>query len=451
MSKEIFYTFSTPTGSFFTVTTADTAAEVSGAGIGYAITGISGTFNGQIISGLVGTGGAEQTDSFGLPFNNTIFTTALQGFQGSTDGIDNSGIEFTTQNGTTYDIFTSGGAFGYAEGASATVPVPAPTTDESVIVCFAPGTLIRTVLGDVAVEDLVVGDLAVTASGKHRPVRWIGQRAIRCDRHPSPRKVWPYRVAAGALGADVPTRDLWLSPEHALCLDGLLFPVRTLAHRGAIEQVERRDVTYWHVELDSHDILIANGAAAESYLDIGNRHFFAEAGVVALHPDFEPSARTGSCLPYVESGAALSGIRARLFGASPPAAFSGLHLLADGVVLQPHRSGNDATFIVPADAANVRLCSPTIEAAGDVRTLGVLISAVTIDAGAGPRAVPLDDSALSAGFHDVESEGGATWRWTDGDAHLAAKLWRGATGGVLLRLTGLFEPTGAARSEALAA
>ena len=78
--------------------------------------------------------------------------------------------------------------------------------------CFATGTLIRTDRGDVEVERLAVGDLVVTASGAHRPIRWLGHRTIGCRSHPSAADILPIRIAAHAFGSNCPIRDLFVSP-----------------------------------------------------------------------------------------------------------------------------------------------------------------------------------------------------------------------------------------------
>ena len=335
------------------------------------------------------------------------------------------------------------------------------------IVCFCTGTLIRTardgVEADVAVEALRVGDMVVTASGAHRPIRWIGHCRTRCDRHPEPRKVWPVRVAADTFGTGLPYAELWLSPGHALCLDNRLVPVRGLLDGGRVAQVEQAEVTYWHVELDDHDVLIANGMPAESYLDTGNRRGFSNAheavdgAATLLHfsEDAAPSYDgTGYCLPLVESGARLSAIRARHGlgrAARPdaslldPAVAARVHLVADGVVVAPAlANAAELRFLVPAGASELRLVTPSFAAkAPDVRRLGVIVSSLAVSDGAGWQEIALDDAGLFAGFHDVERDSGRTWRWTSGEAHLAASLWarQGSAmgqGGVVLRLTGRF-------------
>ncbi len=132
--------------------------------------------------------------------------------------------------------------------------------------------------GPVAVEDLQIGDHVLTASGQSRPVRWIGRRQLDLTRHTDPRKVQPIRIMEGALASGLPRRDLLVSPDHAMLLDGLLIPARLLLNGASVRREERwRSVTYYHVELDSRDVLLAEGAAAESYLDTGNHSTFENA------------------------------------------------------------------------------------------------------------------------------------------------------------------------------
>ena len=319
-------------------------------------------------------------------------------------------------------------------------------------VCFVTGTRIRTERGEVAVEHLAVGDRALTASGEARAIRWIGHRLTDCDAHPEPRKAWPVRVAAGTFGAGLPYADLWLSPAHALCLDGSLVPVRGLIDGDRIAQVERAEVTYWHVELDDHDVLLANGLPAESYLDTGNRVGFDNAGSSLLPFDEDPAPGydgAGHCLPLVESGPRLSALRAR-FGLGRPvdgaavAVASAVHLVADGAVLAPClASANELRFLVPAGVADLRLVSPSFSAGGgDVRRLGVIIGALALSDGSGWQEVPLDAPALYAGFHALEGNADGAWRWTDGAGHLAPALLPAPAGPVLLRLRGVFAGLG---------
>ena len=185
------------------------------------------------------------------------------------------------------------------------------------VVCFASGTQIRTARGDVPVEGLVIGDLVVTASGATRPIQWLGSRTLDCRHHPRPADVMPVRIAAGTFGEGRPTRDLWMSPGHSVCLDILgeaLIPAIALVDGTAIAQVEVDEVTYWHVELDCHDVILADGLPAESYLEMGNRTFFAAGDVVALHasPDARVVTHADFCRPFVSGGPLLEAVKARL-------------------------------------------------------------------------------------------------------------------------------------------
>ena len=187
-------------------------------------------------------------------------------------------------------------------------------------VCFTTGTQIRTERGEVSVEDLRVGDFAVTASGALRPITWIGHREITAEAGSLPFHQQPVHVRAGAFGHGLPARDLFLSPGHPVLVGadadnegGVLVPVMCLINGTSITREPRATVTYWHVELDAHDILLAEGLPAESYIDGGDRAFFAEASDHALHnPDFVPAGWNGRCRPVAVEGSVVETERLRL-------------------------------------------------------------------------------------------------------------------------------------------
>jgi hypothetical protein len=118
-------------------------------------------------------------------------------------------------------------------------------------------------------------------------------------------------VAAGAFGTGRPHRDLWLSPDHAVHVLGVLIPIKYLINGGSIARVAVDEVEYYHLALPGHDVLLAEGLAVESWLDSGGRANFANAGpAVALHPDF--AARVWEyegCLPLIISGSKLEAAR----------------------------------------------------------------------------------------------------------------------------------------------
>ncbi len=190
--------------------------------------------------------------------------------------------------------------------------------------CFTTGTRIRLLRDnaaiDVAVEDLRVGDMAVTASGTHRPVTWIGRRSLGSAARLMPADQAPVRVRAGAFGPGLPARDLLLSPGHPVLVGaeadgtgGVLVPVMCLLNGTSIAREAVAAVTYWHVELDQHDILLAEGLPAESFLDFGCRPFFEEGSTHALHhPDFVPPGLAGRCRPVATDGPCVEAERRRL-------------------------------------------------------------------------------------------------------------------------------------------
>ncbi len=194
--------------------------------------------------------------------------------------------------------------------------------------CFVAGTRISTDRGEVAVEDLRIGDRVQAVAqrplpgpaphrgrglgrGPAQPVIWIGHRTVDCARHPQPRKVWPVRIAAGAFGPNRPTRNLFLSPDHALYTDDVLIPVKHLINGTTIVQTPVDTVTYFHVELPEHAVLLADNLPAESYLDAGDRANFANAlGPIALYPDFASRVwDAAGCAPLVVTGGKLDAIR----------------------------------------------------------------------------------------------------------------------------------------------
>jgi hypothetical protein len=155
--------------------------------------------------------------------------------------------------------------------------------------------------------------LVVTAAGDTRSIVWPGSRRLDCTRHRDPAAVWPVRIRAGALAPDLPARDLWVSPGHSLFLDGSLFQAVTLINGATIERVEQRRVEYWHVELDRHDLVLAEGAPAESYLNTGNRTSFVNGGeFVDAHPNFKAKHWSDTCAPLIFEGPALEQVRAAL-------------------------------------------------------------------------------------------------------------------------------------------
>lgn len=143
--------------------------------------------------------------------------------------------------------------------------------------CFHRGTLIRTPEGEVAVEDLTIGALVETLNGP-MPVKWIGRQSFRKSSASWHWSVAPVRVARFALSDEYPRRDLYLSPRHSLLMDGFLIPVEWLVNGKSIVQATSDDcdvVDYFHIELETHEVVFAEGAPAETLLVTTGREQFA--------------------------------------------------------------------------------------------------------------------------------------------------------------------------------
>jgi hypothetical protein len=144
--------------------------------------------------------------------------------------------------------------------------------------CFLGGTLIATPDGPRAVETLAPGDLVLLADGRRAPVRWLGVQTI-VKVFVDPLRSFPVRIAAGALDEGMPVRDLFVSPDHALFLDGALVQAGALVNDSTITRLAEVPVSfrYFHIELDEHALLLAEGVPAESFLDTATRRRFDNA------------------------------------------------------------------------------------------------------------------------------------------------------------------------------
>ena len=191
--------------------------------------------------------------------------------------------------------------------------------------CFLAGTAIMTPAGPVAVERLRAGDAVMARHAGVAPIVWIGRRRLMPGRHARPEAVWPFRILRDAVAPGVPARDLLLSPDHAVCLGGVLIPVKYLANERTVFQDRGFDhVEYWHVELARHDVLLAEALPVESYLDTGNRAAFENAAPhFVLHPEFARRTwQRDACLPLWGEGGPVEPVRAHL--AARAAALLGL-------------------------------------------------------------------------------------------------------------------------------
>jgi hypothetical protein len=305
--------------------------------------------------------------------------------------------------------------------------------------CYCEGTRIVTEHGFVPVEELAIGDRVRTRDGRCQPIVWIGRRHIDCRNHREPGLVWPVRILAGAVSDGVPRRDLFLSPDHGILADDVLIPVKHLINGATIVQIPLEEVIYYHIELTRHDVLLAEDLPAESYLDTGNRHLFANGGdAISLYPEFV----SPKCWPYnaaaplVTDEAGVKPVWDRLAARSralglpvPDATFTddpALRLQIAGRVIRPMQvQGDRYTFCLPHHRGSARLLSRAGRPsdmrpwADDRRWLGVYVGRIIAHDHAGPVDVPLDHPLLCDGWWAVERAGPLVRRWTNGGALLA--------------------------------
>ncbi|WP_245308791.1 Hint domain-containing protein [Aurantimonas sp. 22II-16-19i] len=226
------------------------------------------------------------------------------------------GATFFASNANGIVVSVGGGYFLYSYNTYNYYEVINASSGQNfAIQCFTSGVRIETPGGPVGIEALCLGDMVLTASGGERPVTWIGKRTIECSGERSGSA--PVQVRADAFGAGVPERDVRLSPGHPVLVkqDGreVLVPIMNLINGTTIERTEMPSVTYWHIELDQHDILLADGLPAESFFDMGSRGWFDnDLDDVLANPDLVPAGQHGRCRDVAIDGPLVEAERKRL-------------------------------------------------------------------------------------------------------------------------------------------
>lgn len=182
--------------------------------------------------------------------------------------------------------------FGFTSTKATTAAFTSSFTITDAIECFLPGTLIRTPQGDAAVETLRIGDRVTTHDGRVETIRWIGRHTVSTV-FGDELTTLPIRIRASALADQVPSRDLLVSPGHAILVDGVLAQAAALINDLSIYR--ERDVpgilTYYHIELASHALIMAENTPAETFVDNVERARFDNYDeYLALYPGAAPIA-----------------------------------------------------------------------------------------------------------------------------------------------------------------
>ena len=161
-----------------------------------------------------------------------------------------------------------------------------------VVNCFLTGTRIAMPDGERVVEELQIGDLIQTLAGDVIAVKWVGRQTFRNTiiNLPLCSDRAPVCVSKGALGNGLPKGDLYVTADHGLMIEDLLVNAGAFVNGTTIRRMGIADMpaefTVFHIETSGHEVILANGAPTESFIDyIGRKSFDNYADYVALYGD----------------------------------------------------------------------------------------------------------------------------------------------------------------------
>jgi hypothetical protein len=260
--------------------------------------------------------------------------------------------------------------------------------------CFSRGTRLLTPEGYRPVECLLPGDPVITLDGRPRAIKWLGHRTMDLFGDTPDH---PIAFAPGSISPGIPARPVRLSPLHAVFIDGVLIPALHLVNGATITWRKAGPVTYFHIELERHDIVFADAMPVETFLENGNRgHLYEERGSRAHC--------TTPCAPLITTGPKLAKIRRRLHHMALAAGYTltydaALRGIAAQTSLLPKMSRRHrhrfARFTLPKCAEKLALAARAAAPADtdpdseDRRTLGICLAAppagATLGAGWLPR------------------------------------------------------------------
>ena len=324
------------------------------------------------------------------------------------------------------------------------------------VACYLKGTHIATPDGEVKVEDIKAGDSVLTATGGVATVKWLGFRKFNRLRIPESHilRASPIRICKGAFSENVPHRDLTVSPGHRFNFDGALVPALSLINGLTITQdFDIQELEYYHVELEKFDMLLAEGAAAESYLEVGsNRNSFQNARTVTARPAFGPAPRTVMLTEYVQkiTPEIIEPIRRGLFkragiltGACRTAD-TDLRIEINGQLIRPQtpcKRRGLYRFEMPLDLrGDIRILSnaaavreTSLIDRTDARIIGVGLSDAVLITNDQRCTIDLNCSTLS-GFNEAQVMNDVPMRWTTGEAVIPARILPESNTSVVLEL-----------------
>ncbi|AOW47870.1 hypothetical protein A4S02_10000 [Acetobacter ascendens] len=400
---------------------------------GLTITGLNTSTDTNVTTTINGWTKDSQIDLQYVTFDNAKWVYS-----------DKNTVAITTKDATTGDTYT--------------VTLNIPNVEETgfnlvndnqggitIVTCFLADSMICTPNGDVAVEDIQIGDQVVTFDWKNnkeitRPVVWVGKaHAMVRAGLPDDEAGYPVRILKDAIADGVPYKDMLITAEHCLFFDGKFVPVRMLVNGVSIFYDKSfLSYDYYHVETAQHSVITADGMLTESYLDTGNRRAFRQEGKVATLrgavQSWVEDAGAPLCVDraFVEplfhklearensvTGCQISADQAVMV------TDSNLHLVTQaGAVIRPVRQdGQRYSFMLPANTQSVRIVSRTSRPADvigpfvdDRRQMGVAVADVHFITAKHLHAITAHLQAEKPeGWHDTDWTDCA---WTNGNAVL---------------------------------
>jgi hypothetical protein len=258
------------------VTVTGVAAQSSDSGASSTTTDASGNPGAAFVVSTPDTTVApgDQISSISTNFTyiGTVFddSQAVIGALVSDSSAPNTFYLFASDS---YGPVTASGPFTVNAGA---IPQNADFNfGEEQAVCFLAGTAIATPSGSAAIETLRAGDLVTLADGGQAPIIWLGRQTVS-TKFFNPLRSAPIRITAGALGENLPARDLMVSPDHALLVDGILVHAGALVNGLSITRAQDVPASfiYYHVEVANHALILAENVAAETFIDNVDRLAF---------------------------------------------------------------------------------------------------------------------------------------------------------------------------------
>lgn len=391
------------------------------------------------ISGFGNTGSTIEIPGSGKVTNSTYDSTS-------------NTTSITTDTGVTVEVsgdYTISNNSLYQQESGGNLYISASPTNSlgtsAVLVCFLSGSMIRTSKGDVAVEDIQIGDQVVTFDWRNnqdviRPVVWTGKGhcKVRFDL-PDDEAGWPVRVLKDAIADGVPYKDMLITAEHCLFFRDRFVPVLMLVNGVSIFYDKSiSSYEYYHIETEPHSIITADGMLTESYLDTGNRSSFRQNGKIATLRDAVKNWKNHAGAPlgversFVEPlFRALEWRQNSLVGCqiTPPAAETSddpdLHLITEtGAVIRPMRkTEHHYSFMLPPNTGSVQIISRASRPADvigpfvdDRRYMGVAVADVKLQCAKQQFDITSHIQAEKpAGWY---AEGWDDCFWTNGNAEL---------------------------------